>query len=90
VVPSTTNNTSVNINTGTGKYDKLIQLTNDILGSTLSSKNIDPKATIGLYEFIEPNAFFISIDDGKNEPGITAFPYKFLYTYDKNYTITNI
>jgi hypothetical protein len=89
--PNTTvNNTPVAINTGTAKYDKLVQMTNEILVNTLSTNNIDPKATIGLYEFIEPNAFFISIDDGKNTAGITAFPYKFLYTYDKNYTITQI
>ena len=89
--PNTTvNNTPATINTGTAKYDKLVQMTNEILADTLATNKIDAKATIGLYEFVEPNAFFISIDDAKNEPGITAFPYKFLYTYDKNYTLTQI
>lgn len=89
--PNTTvNNTPVAINTGTAKYDKLVQMTNEILADTLATNGIDSKAVIGLYEFIEPNAFFISIDDGKNEAGITAFPYKFLYSYDKNYTLTRV
>jgi hypothetical protein len=65
-------------------------MANDIFPALLSENNIDAKADIGLFEFIEPNAFFISVDDGKNLAGVTAFPYKFLYTYDKNYTLTKI
>ncbi len=76
--------------TGTEKYDKLVAITNDILPRLLTDNKIDASATIGMYEFIEPNAFFIAIDDGKNEAGVTAFPYKFLYQYDKNFTITQI
>lgn len=76
--------------TGTEKYDKLITITNDILPRLLADNKIDASATIGMYEFVEPNAFFIAIDDGKNEAGVTAFPYKFLYQYDKNFTITQI
>jgi len=76
--------------TGTEKYDKLIAVTNDILPRLLADNKIDVSATIGMYEFVEPNAFFIAIDDGKNEAGVTAFPYKFLYQYDKNFTITQV
>jgi len=35
-----------------------------------------------LFEFIEPSAFFLSLDDGQNPAGQTAFRRKVLYSYD--------
>lgn len=37
-----------------------------------------------MFEFIEPKNFFISIDDGKNPSGVTAFKTKVLFEYDSN------
>ena len=67
--------------TGNAKYDTIISKVNKEFSFILSANNLSASGSIGLFEFIEPNAFFISIDDGNNPAGVTAFKTKILYQY---------
>ena len=71
-------------------YDSVIKQVNKQLGAILSENNLPGYTAVGLFEFIEPNAFFLSLDDGSNPPGITAFKTKILYTFDNNLSLTKI
>ncbi|MDD5198126.1 MAG: hypothetical protein PHN60_04695 [Candidatus Gracilibacteria bacterium] len=71
-------------------YDTVIKQVNGKLGTILSENNLPGYTSIGLFEFIEPNAFFLSLDDGNNPPGVTAFKTKVLYTFDNNLNLTKI
>lgn len=71
-------------------YNAVIDQTNARIGAILSENNLPAYTAIGLFEFIEPNAFFISLDDGNNPPGVTAFRAKVLYTFDNTLTFTKI
>ncbi|EKD65941.1 MAG: hypothetical protein ACD_49C00074G0018 [uncultured bacterium (gcode 4)] len=66
------------------KYNQIIDKINNDSGNIFSNNNLSTNSTIWLFEFIEPDAFFISIDDGLNPTGVTAFKTKILYNYDKN------
>lgn len=70
------------------KYDAIVSNVVGDLPNLLSKNNITATGSIGLFEFIEPNAFFISIDDGKNPVGVTAFRTKVLFRYDANFILT--
>lgn len=74
----------------TETYNKIVDQINTNLPSILSENSLSGSGTIGLFEFIEPNVFFISIDDGKNPTGVMAFKTKILYTYDTNFNLTKI
>ena len=63
---------------------------NTLLPSILSENNLDASGAIGLFEFMDPNAVFVSIDDGKNPGTVTAFKTKILYTYDNALNLTKI
>lgn len=76
--------------TGSDISARVIDKINTNLASILSENSLDASGVIGLFEFIEPNAVFISIDDGKNPTGVTAFKIKILYTFDQNLTFTKI
>lgn len=92
VRPTTDSGTSVSstqIKTGT-KYDALITSVNGQLGTILSENYLPGYSVFGLFEFIEPNVFFLSIDDGNNPEGVTAFKTKILYTYDADFHLTKI
>lgn len=67
--------------TGNAKYDTIITKVNKEFPFILSANNFSASGSLGLFEFIEPNAFFLSIDDGKNPAGVTAFKNKILYQY---------
>ncbi|MBP8016989.1 hypothetical protein KAZ01_03180 [Candidatus Gracilibacteria bacterium] len=82
-------NTNIGISTGNEKYDKIIDLINKNKEQIFKENNLDSSgSTIGLFEFIEPSNFFISIDDGKNPTGVTAFRTKILYSYDNQFNFT--
>ena len=66
------------------KYNQIIDIINNGAGDIFSKNNLSANSTIWLFEFIEPDAFFISIDDWLNPTGVTAFKTKILYNYDKN------
>lgn len=74
----------------TDVYNAVIKQTNASLGTILSENNLPGYSAIGLFEFMEPNAFFISLDDGKNPAGVTAFKTKILYTFDSSLAFTKI
>lgn len=63
---------------------------NDNLSALLTENNLPGFAAIGLFEFIEPNAVFLSFDDGNNPVGITAFKSKVLYTFNNNLLFTRV
>lgn len=71
-------------------YNAVIKQTNASLSTILSENNLPGYTAIGLFEFMEPNAFFISLDDGNNPTGVTAFKTKILYTFNNNLTFTKI
>lgn len=71
-------------------YTKIINQINSALPVIISEHNLSPDSVVGLFEFIEPNAFFISIDDGKNPAGVTAFKTKISYTYDSNFVLKKV
>jgi hypothetical protein len=48
------------------RYDAIVSNVNGSLTQILASNKITATGAIGLFEFIEPRNFFISIDDGKN------------------------
>jgi hypothetical protein len=66
------------------RYDAIVSNVNGSLPQILASNKITATGAIGLFEFIEPRNFFISIDDGKNPAGVTAFKTKILFEYDPN------
>lgn len=66
------------------KYDIIVSNIVNSLPEILKKNNITASGSIGLFEFIEPKNFFISIDDGKNPIGVTAFKTKILFEYDAN------
>jgi len=66
------------------KYDIIVSNIVTSLPEILKKNNITASGSIGLFEFIEPKNFFISIDDGKNPAGVTAFKTKVLFEYDVN------
>jgi len=70
------------------KYNQIVDKINNDSGNIFSKNNLSAESTIWLFEFIEPDAFFISIDDGLNPSGVTAFKTKILYKYDKNLNLT--
>ena len=70
------------------KYDAIVSNVVSDLPNILRKNNITATGSIGLFEFIEPDAFFISIDDGKNPPGVTMFRTKVLFRYDANFILT--
>jgi len=53
-------------------------------GSIFTDNGLTGTLSIGLFEFIEPGVFFISIDDGNNSTGNTAFKYKMVFSYDSS------
>lgn len=71
-------------------YALVIKQSNAGLSTILSENNLSSGSVIGLFEFIEPNAVFLSIDDGNNPTGVTAFKTKILYTFDDTATFTKI
>ena len=71
-------------------YDAVIKQVNGKLGTILSENQLPGYTAIGLFEFIEPNAFFVSLDDGNNPAGVTAFKTKILYTFDNALNLTKI
>ena len=85
-IPATTTSAM----TKTETYNAVMKRANERLGSILSENNLPGYTAIGLFEFIEPNVFFISLDDGNNPAGITAFKTKILYTFDDTLTLTKI
>jgi hypothetical protein len=64
------------------KYNKLIDKMNDSAKDIYSNNDLKESSSIGLFEFIEPNSFFISIDDKNNPANEKAFKKKLLYSYD--------
>ena len=54
------------IATGTDTYSQIINKINSNLSSILTENKLPAYTAIGLFEFISPNAFFISLDDGNN------------------------
>ncbi len=66
------------------KHDLVVAYVTTNLADLLKKNNITASGSIGLFEFIEPKNFFISIDDGKNPIGVTAFKTKVLFEYDSN------
>ncbi len=71
-------------------YTKIVNKINAGLPTILADNNLSASGAVGLFEFIEPNGFFISIDDGKNPAGITAFKTKIAFTYDANLNLTKV
>ena len=63
------------------KYQTIINKINSTSGAILSSNGFTG-GTIPVFEFIEPNAFFIGIDGGKGNSGSKIFDRKVLYTYN--------
>lgn len=64
-----------------------INMINAQSGVIFAEQNMtETGVSIGLFEFIEPDACFISIDDGKNPDGIKPFKRKVLYRFDANLT----
>ena len=80
--------TGTEVTSGNATYDAVMTRINATLPEILSSHEISSSAVIGTFEFVEPSSVFIAIDDGKNATGVTAFPYKILYKYDKNFNLT--
>ncbi len=80
---------SVMANTGNASFDAIIRSMNASFPSILKENGLPEAAQLGLFEFVEgKNAFFISIDDGKNPVGVSAFKTKILYSYDASLKTT--
>lgn len=90
--PTVTSPASVTLPTGPKSevYTKIVNKINASLSTILADNNLSASGAVGLFEFIEPNAFFISIDDGKNPAGVTAFKTKIAFTYDANLNFTKV
>lgn len=81
--------TATGASTGNADYDTLIKSTNAALPSILKENGLSETAQLGLFEFVNgQKAFFVSIDDGKNPAGVTAFKTKVLFTYDSSLKTT--
>ena len=81
--------TATGASTGNAEYDAVIRATNAALPSILKENGLPETAQLGLYEFVSgQKAFFVSIDDGKNPAGVTAFKTKILFTYDSKLATT--
>lgn len=91
-IPTVTTPTTVTLPTGPKSevYTKIVNKINASLPTILTENNLSASGAVGLFEFIEPNAFFISIDDGKNPAGVTAFKTKIAFTYDANLNLTKV
>ncbi len=73
------------VKTGNAQQDALIASTNARLPEILKEYGLAADTQLGLFEFVDgANAFFISLDDGKNPEGVTAFKKKVLYSYDRD------
>ncbi|MDD2487333.1 MAG: hypothetical protein PHS92_03115 [Candidatus Gracilibacteria bacterium] len=83
-VPAINSTTDGDKVTNVDKYNKIIEKISSMSGTIFSENNLNSNSAIGLFEFIEPNAFFISIDDLNNPAGVTAFKTKILYNYDSS------
>ena len=70
------------------KFDAIASNITSDLATILQKNYISATGSVGLFEFIEPDAFFISIDDGLNPPGVTAFKTKILFKYNKDLILT--
>lgn len=66
------------------RYDAIVSNVVSSLPAILVKNKLTASGSIGLFEFIEPKNFFISLDDGKNPVGVTAFKTKILFEYDTN------
>lgn len=71
-------------------YNAVVKRANDQLKNIQIENNLSTDSVIGLFEFIEPNAVFISLDDGNNPADVSAFKTKVLYTFDNNLNFTRI
>gem|GEM_PF-5232999 len=92
VAPVVTTPMAVTLPTGpkSDTYTKIVNKINASLPTILADNNLSASGAVGLFEFIEPNGFFISIDDGKNPAGVTAFKTKIAFTYDANLNFTKV
>lgn len=87
--PTTVVSAATGASTGNAEYDALVKATNAALPSILKENGLSEAAQLGLFEFVNgQKAFFISIDDGKNPAGVSAFKTKILFTYDSNLSTT--
>ena len=87
--PTTVVSSATGASTGNAEYNALIKATNAALPSILKENGLSETAQLGLYEFVNgQKAFFVSIDDGKNPAGVSAFKTKILFTYDSNLATT--
>jgi hypothetical protein len=66
------------------RYDAIVSNVVVSLPEILKKNSVSASGSIGLFEFIEPKNFFISIDNGLNPAGVTAFKTKILFEYDAN------
>lgn len=76
------------VSTKSDMYKKLIEKSMRHLPSLIQEYGLSADSSIGLFEFVEPNGFFISVDDGKNPVGVTAFKMKFLFHYDTDLNLS--
>lgn len=88
--PTPTPAVSISAGAKSEVYTKVVNKINETLATILADNNLSASGTVGLFEFIEPNAFFISIDDGKNPAGVTAFKTKIAFIYDNNMNFTKV
>lgn len=66
------------------KFDIIVSNIVTSFPDILKKNSITATGSIGLFEFVEPKYFFVSMDDGKNPAGVTAFKTKILFEYDAN------
>lgn len=66
------------------KFDIIVSNIVSSFPDILKKNGITATGSIGLFEFVEPKYFFVSMDDGKNPAGVTAFKTKILFEYDAN------
>lgn len=86
---ATANTGSSIVATGNAEFDALVKSVNASFSSILKENGLPETAQLGLFEFvIGKKAFFISIDDGKNPSGVTAFKTKILFSYDDSLKMT--
>lgn len=90
VVPNTNSWITLSKASSVEKYNKIIDRINLLAPDIFVEYWIGSGSSIGLFEFVEPNSFFISIDDGKNPAGVTAFARKVLYSYTEDLQFTVI
>ncbi len=70
------------------KYTNIVEYISKNISSILSKNAISATGSVGLFEFVDPNSVFISLDDGNNPNGVTAFKYKVLFQYDESMNLT--